>query len=80
MNVLIRSRGPRSRVQMLKGIILLSRVNSDKFNQKYLEYKKKIIEFNKFCKENVWSTKKRKIILTLNYEVKSSKLKKHKNN
>ena len=47
MNVLIRSRGPRSRVQMLKGIILLSRVNSDKFNQKYLEYKKKIIEFNK---------------------------------
>jgi hypothetical protein len=65
---------------MLRGTILLPRINSDKFNLKYLEYKKKIIEFNKFCSENEWNTKKRKIILPLNYVVKNSKLKKYKNN
>ena len=65
---------------MLRGIILLSKVNLDKFNQKYIEYRKKIIEFNKFCNENVWNTKKRKTIFPINYEVKNSKLKKHKNN
>jgi len=80
MNVLIRLLGPRSRVPMLRGIILLSKVNLDKFNQKYIEYRKKIIEFNRFYNGNVWNTKKRKIILPLNYEVKNSKLKKRKNN
>ena len=65
---------------MLRGIILLSRVNLDNFNQKYIEYRKKIIEFNRFYNGNVWNTKKRKIILPLNYEVKNSKLKKRKNN
>lgn len=80
MNVLIRLLERRSRVPMLRGTILSSRVNSDNFNLKYSEYKKKIIEFNKFCSEKEWNTRKKKIILPLNYVVKNSKLKKYKNN